>query len=391
MATSVAAATAASRSCSVPATGTWAARQSETLQNLVTRHVRDPALAEIMSADSFAPTSLERGVRNWEHGHIVAALDVLIAYQRDRKARSTMHVLGARAGYGKRFIKDPRTRLVELMKAWLRQQAANANVSEEELRSMVGLCRGVLNHPHLFPARNSRSFLKTMAEVYEHLVWNLREVLEKERTCAELAQRALSLSRNLLSDVVAFLLLGPTHLRQTDRLPSMEVVALWQSLPSELLPLRGRADEGLQRVMGDAWKTHCGALVAALVSTPWCVRLFDGAGAQEEASLVAHGYSADEHSEKLLALLEEVRSDFEQKRWGVSGLAGALRKPGASQAWQNYLDAVQAPLLVQSSTSETKPAEVFGHRMNGISALALQHSLHARNEQLVAKTKAAHF
>merc|ERR1739848_423050 len=97
--------------------------------------------------------------------------------------------------------------------------------------------------------------------------------------------KALSLSKNFLSDAIAYLLLAPTDLRQTDALPSLEVVALWQSLPEDGHPLPARADPSLQRQMKDAWLTRCGGLIAALVGTQQSVRLFGNAGAEEEAAV----------------------------------------------------------------------------------------------------------
>ena len=65
----------------------------------------------------------------------------------------------------------------------------------------------------------------------------------------------LSLSRNLVSDAITFLLLAATHLTQTDNLPSLEVVVLWQSLPAAGNPLPSRADPQLQKTMQDTIST----------------------------------------------------------------------------------------------------------------------------------------
>lgn len=67
--------------------------------------------------------------------------------------------------------------------------------------------------------------------------------------------RCLSLSRNLVSDAITFLLLAATHLTQTDNLPSLEVVVLWQSLPAAGNPLPSRADPQLQKTMQDTIST----------------------------------------------------------------------------------------------------------------------------------------
>eukprot|EP00971_Amphidinium_carterae_P042067 826337-Amphidinium_carterae.1 len=56
-------------------------------------------------------------------------------------------------------------RIIELLKRWLRTHAVAASIGEEEVRSVSSLCRDLLNYPHIFPARNPRSFLQTIAEV----------------------------------------------------------------------------------------------------------------------------------------------------------------------------------------------------------------------------------
>jgi len=329
-------------------------QQLNTLQSLVTKHIADPSLADFASSEDFAVTTTERGLNHWEQAHLVAALDVLNAYQSSRRARAVFQVVGHFPSKRGQFTNDPRTRAVELLKRWLRAKAGDAAVQEDEVRGFCGFCRDLLNHPQLFPARNPRSFLRTVAEVYEHLQWQLREVLEHDRTCAELTHRVLSLSRNFVSDAVSFLLLAPTDLRQTDALPSLEVVALWQSLPDEGHPLPGRADPSLQQTMRDAWRTQCGSLVAAILSTPWCVSLFKGMGSDDEAALHAQGRGIKDSSDggvdeapHLKAgsvesdRIAEVKRQFELGELRCSGLAGAFRRPAQSGARRHYTEAVQ--------------------------------------------------
>jgi hypothetical protein len=187
----------------------------------------------------------------------------------------------------------------------------------------------------------------------------LRQVLEKDRTCAELATKALCLSKNFLSDAIAYLLLAPTDLKQTDSLPSVEVVALWQSLPEEGHPLPARADASLQRQMRDAWLTRCGGLIAAVISTPQCVRLFGNAGAEDEAAAAAvllevaddSRNTADRSpceagvkwtSDAFPKLRAKIEEEFESGKYKQSGLAGAFRQPSRFGARQHYLNAVEA-------------------------------------------------
>lgn len=347
--------------CGAPRVDT---KQLETLQGLVTKHIQDPALRDMASGDNdFRITSTERGVTTWEHEHLVAALDILNSYQRDRRQRSAPRLMGQHyISRSKQYTHDPRTRLAELLKRWLRTHAACTNLNEAEVRSVCGLCRDILDHQELFPARNPRSFLRSVAEVHDHLQCQLRQVLEKDRTCAELAAKVISLSKNLLSDAIAYLMLAPTDLRQTDSLPSLQVVALWQSLPGSGHPLPNRADPALQKQMRDAWLTRCGGLVAALLVMPQCIRLFGSAGAEDEAAAAAAAGAllavADDAtptgadrspctatgwmSEHLPALLANAEEDFDNAKYKGSGLAGAFRQPSRFGARRNYLNAVEA-------------------------------------------------
>lgn len=316
-------------------------RQLEVLQRVVSKHIQDPGLITLVDGTDFSVTSTERGLQNWEQQHLVAALDILNSYQIDRCRRASCG-----PGLQTRYVDDPRTRFVELLKRWLRVRAGMASVAEEDIRSVCGLCREVLatsvTRPELFRARNPRSFLRAIAEVYDHLRWQHRELLERDRSCAEAANRVASLCRNLLTDVIGYLLVAPTDLRQTDELPSLEVVALWQSLPSEGNPLPDRADPALQRAMGDAWRTRCGSLIAALLGTPWCIQLFDAVGAREPKRLdsMTMSYSRGAAARTLLAKLA---SEFGRLHFKDSGLAGAFRAqgPGGACARKSYLVAAE--------------------------------------------------
>eukprot|EP00439_Symbiodinium_sp_Y106_P086668 s8_g35.t1 len=98
----------------MPSSGNWsslARSQLEVLQSLVKKHLEDPSLTDIASADDFSVTSTERGIpsetqwffeyiqhlgaklghdepRRYEHSHLVAALDVILEYQRRSEAVS---------------------------------------------------------------------------------------------------------------------------------------------------------------------------------------------------------------------------------------------------------------------------------------------------------------
>jgi len=337
--------------------GSLASAQLDILQSLVGKHLADPAEADNFAHDDYTKTSFERGIPRYEHPHLVAALDILLMYQANRRGQCCL------CSCRRSFKHDPRTRFVELLKRWLTANAMNPNVGEDEVRRMCGLVRDLMNHSQMFPSRNTRSFMHTTAEVYEHLKMQLREVLQRDRTCAELAGRVSILSRNLISDALAYLLLAATDLHRTDELPSLEVVSLWQSLPAESNPLPRRADVAQQAIMRDAWLTHCGSLIAALLSMRWAFRIFDGKGAEEEASAVfalrdkspgtgaAKDIEGSPSSRKsdtsspggdVLALIAHVKHEFKKKNFSSSGLVGAFREPGPNQGREEYLNAVEA-------------------------------------------------
>lgn len=307
-------------------------RQMAKIHDLVTKHLQDETLAEFLRCADFRLTSTERNFQHVEHTHLATALDILNSYQRDRQARYA----GMRLpDVATQFTSDPRTRLVELLKRWLREHLLAEVVSEDDVRRFTGLCRDLLNHPDLFRARNKRSFMRALAEVYDHLRWQLREVLERDHSCAELMQKAVTYSKNLLSDSVGYLLLAATDLSATDALPSIEAVALYQSLPFEAHPLPTRQDKALQKTMRDAWRTQCGSLVAALMSAPWCVRLFAGRSANGEMSL-----GDVQAAQALPEMIERAKSEFERGNFKGSALCGPFRQVEQRAGRQKYLDSV---------------------------------------------------
>lgn len=328
------------------------ARQLDVVEKLMGKHLQSQSFAKL--DDDLVRTSSDRGFARWEQQHLVAALDVLNAYEHDRLAQCA--ACGPGFGIRKQYKDDPRTRVVELLKRWLRCNATTLAMPEAEVRSVCSFCRDLLNHSDVFPARNQRSFLHTIVEVYTHLQRQLHDVLKSDRTCAELIQRVLSLSRNLISDAIGYVLLAPTDLRETDSLPSLEVVSLWQTLPNEGHPLPDRADPKLQGLMQVAWSTQCGSLVSGILRTPWCVRLFEGTGAKEEATalserapalvdaagLPASTPSPNRGADAVLSHFAEVEADFEQGRFKQSGLAGAFRNPSQAAARRALIVAMGA-------------------------------------------------
>eukprot|EP00403_Amphidinium_massartii_P024622 CAMPEP_0178401700 /NCGR_PEP_ID=MMETSP0689_2-20121128/16439_1 /TAXON_ID=160604 /ORGANISM="Amphidinium massartii, Strain CS-259" /LENGTH=738 /DNA_ID=CAMNT_0020022533 /DNA_START=36 /DNA_END=2249 /DNA_ORIENTATION=- len=348
--------------------------QNDALTALITKHLgNSESLQAFQTGGDFTITSTERDLQRWEHAHLVAALDVLNSYQRDRKARTSVGIAGKFAPWSRQYSKDPRTRLIELLKRWLRTHAIAANIGEAEVRSVASLCRDLLNYPQIFPARNPRSFLQTIAEVYDHMQLQLREVLEKDRTCAELAQRAISLSKNLIADALSYLLLAATDLSATDCLPSLEVVALWQSLPAFEHPLPGRVDAKLQKQMREAWRTRCGIMIASVLRSPQVVRLFDGVVGEEEMaaerayaltdqarSPVQQGGGQTPRTPRLMTprtpqnqynpeeelprsvpdLVAFIEAEFDRGQYKGSGLAGYLRHQHNGEARRRYLDII---------------------------------------------------
>eukprot|EP00439_Symbiodinium_sp_Y106_P045285 s2395_g5.t1 len=121
------------------------------------------------------------------------------------------------------------------------------------------------------------------------------------------------------------------------------VVKLWQSLPDAGHPMPNRKDPGLQKLMSEAWSTRCGALVAALLRAPWCIRLFAGADAENTARLAALENGDAEVAETPIAslqvLLRQARVAFQTGSYKASGLVGALRGEENSQR-ENLLHAI---------------------------------------------------
>lgn len=296
------------------------------------KHIQDASLKELNSA----PTSTERGIERWEHSHLAAALDVVNSYL-DQILRASG--CGFFPGLQRSLADDSRVQVCELLKSWLRSHAATADLCEDEVRGVYSFCRELLNYQDLFDDwRSPSSFAKTMAEVHDQLRWQLEKVLEKDRSCAELGQQVLSLTRNLVSDVITFLMLAPMNLQKTDALPSLEVVSLWQSLPNEEHAVPDRKNAQLQQAMHHDWQTLCGGLVAAVLSSPGCLRLFCGTSAP-------HGPKRREQS--LEARLEEAQASFSRGRYKHSGLVGAFR--GHSKTAERE-DLFQAVLLTSDLT-----------------------------------------
>eukprot|EP00405_Crypthecodinium_cohnii_P033555 CAMPEP_0206529914 /NCGR_PEP_ID=MMETSP0325_2-20121206/2863_1 /ASSEMBLY_ACC=CAM_ASM_000347 /TAXON_ID=2866 /ORGANISM="Crypthecodinium cohnii, Strain Seligo" /LENGTH=879 /DNA_ID=CAMNT_0054025877 /DNA_START=24 /DNA_END=2660 /DNA_ORIENTATION=- len=323
-------------------------RQNEVLTALINKHLQDDALLDFAKSDDFHITTTERGINRYVHEHLIAALDTLNTYQRNRKAQCSR--ISVAPTMNRQYRADPRTRLVELLKRWLRTNAANDALEEDDVRKVERLCRDLLNHGEVFPARNARSFVHTITDVYGHLQWQLREVLGRDRSCADLVDRALVLAKNLLSDALTFLLMGATDLRQTDSsLPSTEAVALWGALPPEMQHvLPARADEKLQKAMGPAWQTSAGGLVAALLCTPEAIRLFGGRAAREGKGVAPGGAKAiadievDSIGDLVHPRIDQARKDFSANRFKNSGFAGPFRKADKLRARESFLESVLA-------------------------------------------------
>eukprot|EP00929_Paragymnodinium_shiwhaense_P108278 TRINITY_DN74601_c0_g1_i1.p1 TRINITY_DN74601_c0_g1~~TRINITY_DN74601_c0_g1_i1.p1 ORF type:complete len:719 (+),score=138.46 TRINITY_DN74601_c0_g1_i1:167-2323(+) len=323
------------------------AAQMSLLRDAVGRHVRDPHLASIVVQESFMLTSTDRGVQLNYHPHLVAALDVLLRYQDDRRSWFCQ-------------MNEARARLVELLKSWLRQRAGVEYVEEEDLRSMCGLCREVLHHQELFPSRHKHNLVHSLARVYDPLKLQLKLTLQQDHTCAELMDHCLVVGRNLLADALAVLLLAPSHLQQTDKLPSMEPVTLWQSLPSPPGESSGcylEADAELQAAMKDAWRTTVGQLTASLLLSPWCLHLLNSGWAAQakdagdEASAVTVASTADDiviceekdrhYVDHWFELIARAKTAFDGGNFADSGLAGPFREPSKSVARAVYVAAFQ--------------------------------------------------
>lgn len=306
-------------------------RQTEVLTDLIHRYVPGTEFVDTFLAVEGQVTTTERGIPRWENQHLVTCLDVLNDYQIVRRARCS----GRLPGFGRRFRNDPRTRFVELLKFWLRMHAAESNMHEDEVRRVVSLCRGVLYRGDIFTARTSWSFMHAIEIVYEHLQMQLRVLLGRNRSCTALVEEALGRAKNLLSDVVTFLLTGPTDFIQTDILPSAEIVTLWRVLPPDLQSrLASKVDDRLQKGTRHVWRSSCGAVIAALLTSPGARQLF---GSRSIGGI--GGMSAESEAELVFVRVAQARKDFAEKRFKASGLAGPFRKVDMIEVREAYLEA----------------------------------------------------
>lgn len=316
-----------------------ATKQKEQLAQIAAKHLQDEESQNFANSDDYGKTSTERGVARFEHQHLIVALDVLNTYQRNRKA--CLSTIGPSCKHSYRA--DPRTKTVELLKRWLRTHALDADVDEAEVRMISGFTRDLLNFPELWPSRNERSFMRTMAEVYEQLQHQLREVLKRDRTCAELVRKVLALGRNLLSDAICILMCGPTCLKETDDLPSMEVFGLWQSMPRDVtsnLPVAG--DERLQKKMKSLWDGDIGQIVLSLVTTPGSQQLFGGQTTTKKDALTdiaSHSDAASDGGKDVahIPALGNKKELWQKCDLKHSGLCGPFKVKENQEAREVYL------------------------------------------------------
>jgi len=103
----------------------------------------------------------------------------------------------------------------------------------------------------------------------------------------------------------------------------------------------------MQRRMKAAWQTRCGSVASSVLRTPWCVRLFAGAGAEEEAELAAAtatsagGGTVNAAFGDLRTVVAEARIEFQAGRFRDSGLAGVFRQTTQQTACEKYLATVE--------------------------------------------------
>jgi len=105
-----------------------------------------------------------------------------------------------------------------------------------------------------------------------------------------------------------------------------------------------RIDPALQKIMKDAWQTSCGRLIATLLATSWCVRLFDSHAAKEEVAKSGSDTPkmAEEGDESgISSLIKQIGEEFVKGNFKNSSLCGPFRLDEHSKTRQKYLETVQ--------------------------------------------------
>lgn len=270
-------------------------RRWQVIQDAVQNHVREPLLLEMLTKTPPPVTSTHRGVNSGQE-NLLIALDILCNYQRESAQRHFFQQMD-----------EPRLRLVEILKAWLRQEAAKENVEEDTLKRMSKVCITVLrSREELFKSHQKVSIARALTGVYDEVQVQLTRTIASQDFCSRHMKDTADSCRRFLSCVIAVLLVGPTNLIETDNLESLE--------PGMLRNASVRQD--LKRL----WETDCGKLLLALA------RMHDDAGSKHD---------------DVLELLDAMRTKFDGTPEANTGLAGPFRSAEQHQTRRHYLSAAK--------------------------------------------------
>ena len=131
----------------------------EVVDDLAKRH-----LDLDITTEDFTQTSAERAGR-WIHQPMIAALDLLNAYEARRMAIGCNGIVKMR----RKYKTDSRTRACEVIKKYIHSRMMVETLEERELRNYKEFCHAIIQRADLFPPKNTCSFVQTMAEVYQLL------------------------------------------------------------------------------------------------------------------------------------------------------------------------------------------------------------------------------
>jgi len=191
-------------------------------------------------------------------------------------------------------------------------------------------------------------FRKMIAEVYQHLQWQLGEVLSEEKSCARICRLIYVLfNNNVEAGVIQYLLQATTSWTGLDQLPSLQVSILHRSLPTTA----AKEDVRIRNCMKLHWSTDVGVLMAALLRVSPNVGLGACVTANTCTPSLPPGSSTPRGGGSFVQLLEDIRAKWTLGDLDNCGLAGFMQeqqtmclRAGSAKLAEplaNYLDCLQ--------------------------------------------------
>jgi len=239
----------------------------------------------------------------------------------------------------RKYKTDARTRACEVIKKYIHSRMMVETLEERELRNYKEFCHAIIQRADLFPPKNTCSFVQTMAEVYQLLDALHVKVLKESTTCATMLQNVLSLGKNLLSDVLGYLVVMVGSL-PIKNLRSLEPVILWKAMNDPKNPL------------SKARKTDFGELVYGLL---WCASPLYSLELEENSR----------PPKDVDRLLQRALLHVQTLQWHHTGVAPCLQKPAYVPLVEEALEVVRyshqlAYFLANVVAEFARVGELFG-------------------------------